>query len=203
MAEPGIFIAPRAEARVELREKGSRFLGLLLPATDERQIAETLEQVRARYPDATHHCWAYRVGWPPRERSSDDGEPSGTAGAPILRVLAGRELSDALVVVVRWFGGTRLGKGGLARAYGGASREVVEVARESGQLAERFPTVVLTIDVPYDRLGAVKRLLRPPEVVLEEDTYEEKVTLKLRVAESVKGRVEEDLAELGIVPLSD
>lgn len=203
MAKPGNFIAPQAEARVELREKGSRFLGLLLPATDERQVAERLEQVRARYPDATHHCWAYRVGWPPRERSSDDGEPSGTAGAPILRVLAGREVSDALVIVVRWFGGTKLGKGGLARAYGGASREVVEAARESGQLAERFPTVVLTVNVPYDRLGAVKRLLRPPEVVLEGDTYTEKVALKLRVAESVRGRVKEDLAELGIVPISE
>ena len=195
MTETGGFLAPAGETRAEIRERGSRFLGCLLPAVDESEAERLLEQVRARYPDATHHCWAYRLGWPPRERSSDDGEPSGTAGAPILNVLAGRGLSNALAVVVRWFGGTKLGKGGLARAYGGTARELVESAR----LLERFPTVTLRIEIPYERLGLVKRLLRPPEVEIERGAYGEKVRLTLRVAESARRELEEALADMGIV----
>ena len=125
MTETVGFLAPLAEARGEVREKGSRFLGFLFPAADEEEAERLLGELREQYPGATHHCWAYRIGWPPRERSSDDGEPSGTAGGPILSVLAGRGLSNALAVVVRWFGGTKLGKGGLARAYSGATREAV------------------------------------------------------------------------------
>jgi putative IMPACT (imprinted ancient) family translation regulator len=113
----------------------------------------------------------------------------------MLKVLAGRGLSDALVVVVRWFGGTKLGKGGLARAYGATVRDAVEAAR----LVERFPTVLLAIAVPYERLGAVKRLLRPPEVELEDGLYQDTVSLKLRVAKSAQSEVEEALADLGIV----
>ena len=74
----------------------------------------------ASYPTPPHHCWAWRLGAPPRERSSDAGEPAGTAGVPMLQVLRGAGLSDVLAVVVRWFGGTKLGKGGLARAYAAA-----------------------------------------------------------------------------------
>jgi uncharacterized YigZ family protein len=178
-----------------VRERGSRFLGILLPVADEEEAGRRLADLRRRYPDASHHCWAYRIGWPARERSSDAGEPSGTAGVPMLRVLAGRGLSDVLVVVVRWFGGTKLGKGGLARAYGGTTRETIEAAR----LVERFPTVALDLEVPYELLGAVRRLLRPPEVELEAEKYEEKIRLTLRVAESVQAGVEEDLAALGLV----
>lgn len=193
--KPGRFLTPVTEARAELREKGSRFLGILCPAVDEQEVGRQLESLRSLYPDATHHCWAYRLGWPARERSSDDGEPAGTAGTPMLKVLAGRGLSDALVVVVRWFGGTKLGKGGLARAYGATVRDAVEAAR----LVERFPTVLLAIAVPYERLGAVKRLLRPPEVELEDGLYQDTVSLKLRVAKSAQSEVEEALADLGIV----
>jgi len=134
VTDPGSFLAPIAEARAEVREKSSRFLGFLFPAVDEEEVDRLLGELRTRYPDATHHCWAYRLGWPPRERSSDDGEPSGTAGAPMLKVLAGRGLSDTLVVAVRWFGGTKLGKGGLARADGASARE----AAESARLVERL-----------------------------------------------------------------
>lgn len=195
MTETGGFLAPLAEARGEVREKGSRFLGFLFPAADEEEAERLLGGLRKHYPGATHHCWAYRIGWPPRERSSDDGEPSGTAGPPLLKVLSGGGLSDSLVVVVRWFGGTKLGKGGLARAYGGTARETIEAAR----LVERFPTVTMDIEFPYELLGAVKRLVRPPEVEIEGEVYEETVRLTLGAAESVRRDVEEALADLGIV----
>lgn len=190
----GTYLAPEGEARAELREKGSRFLAVVLPVADEKAASDALALVRERYPDATHHCWAYRLGEPARERSSDDGEPAGTAGAPMARVLAGRGISDVLAVVVRWFGGTKLGKGGLARAYGSAVGEALAGAR----LATRFPTVVVEIECSYERLGAVKRLVRPPQIVLEDEAYADAVRLTLRLAKDAREQLVADLADLGV-----
>ena len=98
-----------------------------------RPKAFLADAARASFPDATHHCFAWRLGWPPAERAADAGEPAGTAGQPILRALRGAGLTDVVVVVVRWFGGTKLGKGGLARAYAGATpagaRDAADPAR--------------------------------------------------------------------------
>ena len=188
------YLAPTSETRGELREKGSRFLGLLLPVADEVAAREALERLRSEYPDATHHCWAWRIGQPARERASDDGEPPGTAGVPMLRMLTGRKVSDALSVVVRWYGGTKLGKGGLARAYSGAVRETLAAAR----LVEKVPTFMVDIELPYERVGAIKRLLRPPQIVLENETYGETVRITLRVATSVGKDLESELAALGV-----
>jgi uncharacterized YigZ family protein len=188
---------PAGEGRAEIREKGSRFLAFLLPAADEGAARALLEGLAKRHPDATHHCWAWRLGTPPRERSSDAGEPAGTAGMPILQVLRGAGLSDVLAVVVRWFGGTKLGKGGLARAYAAAARE----ALEGLPVAFRVPTVRIALEVPYERVGAVKRLIHPPEVELEGEEYGETARLVLSVHEDRRESLREALAGLG-VPLS-
>jgi len=185
---------PAAAGDGELREKGSRFLAIVAPVADEAAAKERLAAVRAAHPNATHHCWAWRVGWPSRERSSDAGEPAGTAGVPILQVLRGAELTDVLAVVVRWFGGTKLGKGGLARAYSGATR----AALEGLEVAVREPTIELAVTAPYDRLGAVKRLVHPPAVELVAEEYGEESRLVLRVALDERRRVEEMLADLGL-----
>lgn len=188
---------PAGEGRAEIREKGSRFLAFVLPATDEAAARALLEDLARRHPDATHHCWAWRLGSPARERSSDAGEPAGTAGVPILQVLRGAGLSDALAVVVRWFGGTKLGKGGLARAYAAAARE----ALQGLPVAVRVPTVRMALEVPYERVGAVKRLIHPPEVELEGEEYGETARLVLSVQEDRWDALQEALADLGI-PLS-
>lgn len=189
------YAAPAGESWGEFREKGSRFLAWVGPAADEDAARAALDGLARRYPDATHHCWAWRIGSPPRERSSDAGEPSGTAGVPILQVLRGAGLSDVLAVVVRWFGGTRLGKGGLARAYAAAAREAL--ARLP--LARRVPTVRIALQVPYERVGAVKRLIHPPEVELESETYAEAAQLVLAVHEERRDALREALADLGVV----
>jgi putative IMPACT (imprinted ancient) family translation regulator len=134
------------------------------------------------------------LGEPPRERSSDAGEPAGTAGVPILQVLRGAGLSDALAVVVRWFGGTTLGKGGLARAYAAATR----AALEGLATVRKVPTVALALDLPYERVGAVKRLLRPPEVELLAEEYGERARLVLAVERELRADLEAALADLGI-----
>lgn len=187
--------APAGESRGEIREKGSRFLAWIGPAAGEEEARTALDGLARRYPDATHHCWAWRLGSPPRERSSDAGEPAGTAGVPILQVLRGAGLSDVLAVVVRWFGGTKLGKGGLARAYAAAARE----ALAGLPVAQRVPTVRISLQVPYEKVGAVKRLIHPPEVELEGEEYAESAQLVLAVHEERRDALREALADLGIV----
>lgn len=190
---PG-YLAPAAEARAELREKGSRFLAVVAPAADETAAAALLERLRADHPDATHHCWARRLGDEPRERSDDDGEPSGTAGVPILQVLRGAELHDVMAVVVRWFGGTKLGKGGLARAYAAAARRAVEELA----VGRRVPRERLELEIPYELLGAVKRLVHPPDVELLEEDYGARVRLVLAVRTDRRRAVAAALADLGL-----
>lgn len=186
--------SPAGEARAEIREKGSRFLAVLGPAAGEAEARARLAALEDELPDATHHCWAWRLGDPPRERSSDAGEPAGTAGVPILQVLRGSGLSDVLAVVVRWFGGTKLGKGGLARAYAAAVREALPQL----PVAIRVPTVRLSLRLPYEKVGAVKRLVHPPGVELESEEYGEDARLVLAVHEGRAASLSETLADLGI-----
>ena len=115
---------------IELRVKGSRFLAVAFPCPNRETLARELEASRQRYPDASHHCWGARIDG--EERSDDDGEPGGTAGAPIVRALESAEVEGVACVVVRYFGGTKLGTGGLIRAYGEAARTAVaEAPRDS------------------------------------------------------------------------
>lgn len=114
----------------ELEVKRSRFLCRLVPVADEAQARAEVDAVRRQHWDARHHCSAFVLGPAGAiERSSDDGEPSGTAGAPMLEVLRGSGLTEVVAVVTRWFGGTLLGTGGLVRAYGDAVRAAVDRAR--------------------------------------------------------------------------
>ena len=190
-----IYPAPAGESWGEIREKGSVFLAWIGPVSGEDAAKAALEGIARKYPDASHHCWAWRLGSPPRERSSDAGEPSGTAGVPILQVLRGAGLSDVLAVVVRWFGGTKLGKGGLARAYAGAAREALAQL----PVAQRVPTVRLPLQIPYEKVGAVKRLIHPPEVELESEEYAEAAQVILVVHENRVAALREALADLGVV----
>ncbi len=185
---------PAGAARAELRQKGSRFLALVAPARGEAEAEAVVAELGRSHRDATHLCWAWRLGWPPRERSSDAGEPHGTAGPPMLQVLRGADLSDVVAAVARWFGGTRLGKGGLARAYGGAVRE----ALAGLPTAPRRPVVHLALAVPFERLGAVQRLVHPPEVEIVAETYGEVARLELRVERRRERQVREALAAIGL-----
>ncbi len=142
---------------VEIKVKGSRFIGRALAASTREQAAAALDGIRRRYHDATHHCSAWRVGAPgsAQTRSDDDGEPSGTAGPPILAAIEGGEIFDVLVVVTRYFGGTKLGGGGLVRAYGAAARQALEAAPRREVWLER----VLDLHCTWDDLGTVEAVL--------------------------------------------
>jgi uncharacterized YigZ family protein len=185
---------PARQATAELREKGSRFLAVVGPASGEEEARAALAALARLYPDATHLCWAWRLGRPPRERSADAGEPAGTAGAPMLRVLRDAGLSDVLAVVARWFGGVKLGKGGLARADAGA----VRAALDGLPIEHRVVRVRLTLSLPLAHAGAIKRLIHPPEVELESETYGAEATLVLLVEEGRRAALEQKLANLHI-----
>ena len=142
---------------VEVREKGSRFVGQALRAATDSEASDRLEAIRRRHHAATHHCSAWRVGAPGdvHEKADDDGEPSGTAGAPILAVLRGESMHDAIVVVTRWFGGTKLGRGGLVRAYGEAAKAALAAAPARTVWREAR----VRIETPYPDVGAVEAVL--------------------------------------------
>ena len=108
--------------------KNSRFIVTAAPVEDESEAQALLRAVAAEMPDANHHCWAWRIAVPSIDRAGDDGEPSGSAGRPILAQLSGHDLVNSAVIVTRYFGGTKLGVGGLVRAYGGAAGEAIAIA---------------------------------------------------------------------------
>ena len=146
---------PLSTAEFRLTIRGSRFLSFCSPVPDIAAAESILADRRKLHHDATHNCWAYRLGDPPSpiERSSDSGEPSGTAGRSILNALRRANLTDAIIVVSRWFGGTKLGKGGLARAYSDSTSGVISLLNTEA----RIPLMKYTIDCAYDLIGIVEK----------------------------------------------
>lgn len=145
------------DVEYEIEVKRSVFRCTLARAADEDAARAVVTAVRRRHADARHHCSAYVVGTEPRvERSHDDGEPAGTAGAPMLDVLRRRDLTDVVAVVTRWFGGVLLGTGGLVRAYGSAVSGAVD---EAGVL-RRDPVALLAVTTDHTRGGALEHALR-------------------------------------------
>lgn len=146
----------RARFRHEIEPiKGSRFIATVAPVPDEAAARTLLAEVAGEWPDASHHCWAWRLATPAVDRAGDDGEPSGSAGRPILAAITGRDLLDTAVVVTRWFGGTKLGVGGLVRAYGGAAAAALD-RTETDPWVE---LVAVRFTHDHAEVGAVDRLL--------------------------------------------
>lgn len=160
-------IAARAEVRLKIER--SEFLGIAFPAVSDEEFFAELERTQKRYFDATHHCWAFRLFDGARSRSSDAGEPSGTAGRPILAAIEGAALHDLGVIVVRWYGGIKLGTGGLSRAYRDTAAETLRLA----QPLDRYIYQRVHVRVPFDALSHVYRLVDAPNVILVEERYEE------------------------------
>lgn len=158
---------------------GSRFVGHAAAASDEAAALDVVAARRAAAPDASHHCWAYVLA-DGRHRADDDGEPRDTAGAPILRHLQGAGLTDVVVVVTRWFGGTKLGRGGLVRAYGGAAAAVLDAA----PVKEQHRTVVRRLDHGYDLTAAVETILAAFEAEEVAADYGSRVRRTVRVRRS-------------------
>lgn len=164
------------------KTKGSRFIGEAFPVNNADQALSQLDEIRRREHAATHHCWAYRLGAEGEEfRYSDDGEPYGSAGIPILREIEGRGLSDTMVVVTRYYGGTKLGTGGLVRAYSEAARVVLDEAPKR-LVVVRVP---LLLRFAFGDTSPAMQLINRFDVEIGETTYSEEGTaLVLHVRKS-------------------
>ena len=174
------------------RIKGSRFVALAARATTEAEATGVVEAERARYADARHHCFAWRLSGDPRdERASDDGEPAGSAGPPILRQIHGRELEGLVVVVTRWFGGVKLGVGGLIRAYGGTAAEALERA----EVREVVRTCDLELEHAYAAGGLVESLLRQYAGEALGAEYAAEVVTRVRVPREHRAAFARDFRE--------
>ncbi|MCE7031632.1 IMPACT family protein [Lysobacter sp. GX 14042] len=178
----------QAPARHELVVKHSRFLALAAPAgTSEEAMAFI---AAAGTPEATHNCWAWRIGG--LYRSSDDGEPAGTAGRPILAAIDGQGLDQAVVVVTRWYGGIKLGAGGLVRAYGGCAAECLRTAPRR----ELVEYLELQLAYPFAHTGAVHSALAQHGAdKLAEDFAADGVELRLRLPSHAAGALRTQLRD--------
>ncbi|MCR5179333.1 MAG: YigZ family protein [Lachnospiraceae bacterium] len=162
----------------EITEKKSRFIGDILPVSSEKEVQEHIASIKKRYYDARHHCYAFSIG-PGCElvRSSDDGEPSGTAGRPIMSVLTGAGLTDTLIVVTRYFGGTLLGAGGLVRAYTQAAQEALKAAKVVR--AEWCTDLEVTVD--YSLVTPVQRFFELNAIALDGSVYDDKAHFSIHI----------------------
>jgi uncharacterized YigZ family protein len=148
-------IAEKAEGIY--KEKGSRFLSFGFPVTDESEIKSILTSLRKKYHDARHHCYAYRIGSDPfRNRTNDDGEPPGTAGKPIYGQIVSHELTNILIVVVRYFGGKLLGTNGLVTAYRSAASRMIAAAT----IIEKSVMVTCCLTFPYSSFSGLMKIIK-------------------------------------------
>lgn len=163
------------------KEKGSKFIALAYPVYSEDEVKDTLAELRKQYYDARHHCYAYSLGADKsRYRANDDGEPNHSAGDPILGQIRSADLTNVLVVVIRYFGGTKLGVSGLINAYKTAASE----ALASATVLEAFETVLLQAHFEYPQMNDVMSLVKDHDLTVKQQDFalECRITLEVRKA---------------------
>ena len=176
----------------ELVEKKSRFIATVRPVETEEEALAFIEEMKKKYWDARHNCYVYSVGMN-REatRCSDDGEPSGTAGRPMLDVLLGAGIYNAAIVVTRYFGGVLLGTGGLVRAYSGA----VQAGLAASTVIEKHHGISLQVTTDYTGIGKIQYLLGQRGLLITDSQYTDKVTVETLVPQEELVSVKEEITE--------
>ena len=165
-------------AETVIKERSSKFLALAYHVESADEVREIMEPLRKKFYDATHHCYAYRIGPHGEEwRANDDGEPSGTAGKPILGQLLSRDITNCLVVVVRWFGGTKLGVPGLIETYRASTAAVLDVA----EIEERTVDRIIHIRYPFESMNGVMKAVKAVEPKIVEQTFDNMCAMRLAV----------------------
>ena len=182
------------------KEKGSKFLAFAFPVHSIEDVKRHLDQLRKDYFDARHHCYAYILG--PRKdafRANDDGEPSGTGGRPIHGQLLSADLTDTLIVVVRYFGGILLGASGLANAYKTAARDAIDHA----QIIEKTIDVRYRLGFKYEMMNDVMRILKDFDLKPQNPQYDMACTLEVSVRQSLSVRFYDAVADLRTVTIDE
>ncbi|MFM1879578.1 MAG: hypothetical protein RLZZ241_2444 [Bacteroidota bacterium] len=163
------------------KERKSKFIGFGFNVNEVSAVKSVLESLRSRYPDAAHICYAYKIGLQnPEIRMNDDGEPSYSAGAPIYGQIEAFDLENILICVVRYFGGTKLGVGGLIQAY----RETARMCLETAEISQIQPMLKLVLEFEYNNIDSVMRILAQHQLELANQTMNLSCSITIRVAES-------------------
>lgn len=185
------YITLKKEASAEFVDRRSRFIARVSPVKTEEEALSFLNAIRQDH-SATHHVFAYRLRERNFARYNDDGEPSGTAGLPVLDILERGDITDAIIVVSRWFGGTLLGTGGLVRAYSTAAKMAVEAAG----VVEMGLAGIYTLNITYGDYDKVIRMARETGVIIDDSQFSEEVSLQLIATDSVAAEFSDKLREL-------
>ena len=181
------------------KEKGSKFLAFAYPVTTQDEIKQILADLRKKYYDATHHCYAYILGFDKEEfRMNDDGEPSSTAGKPIYGQLLSNNLTNVLVVVVRYFGGTKLGVSGLIKAY----KTSTQVCLESAVIVEKKVMRFYKITFSYDKMNAVMSFLKQINAQQKHHSFDMECSIEVLINEENSNKFEEEISKISNVKFS-
>ena len=192
------FLSVTRAGTAETRVRGSRFIGYAAGADTEEETQKVVAEARRRWHDARHHCFAFRLG-PAGDvfRANDDGEPGGTAGTPILQQIESRGLTNTVAVVTRYFGGTKLGRGGLARAYA----EAAGLALDAAAVKEHVISELIRLEFRYDDTAAAMRAIEAIRGKIVDSSYSDVTTLDVEVrvslSDAFRNRFVEDLAGRG------
>lgn len=180
----------------EYKEKGSKFIAYAFPVLSEKDVKEKLNQIKEEHPSSRHVCYGYRLGVNTNERYrvNDDGEPSGSAGQPIYGQILSYELTNVLVAVVRYFGGTKLGVGGLIKAY----KEAAKLAIDSNKIVQKELTQIVSVNFPYEATTALNILFNKYNLSKSNETFEQSCSCDIEIPLSV---VDEVINQLDNHPL--
>ena len=188
---------PAATFRCEIEVKHSRFIATIEPTDTPDAALSFISRIKQEFPDATHNCWAYLIGPPgstDRIGLSDDGEPHGVAGKPMLTTIQHGGIGDITAVVTRYFGGTKLGMGGMVKAY----TQAVKTALEQLTVTEKISWIELSIKIGYPLLDNIERLLPEFEVELIDKQFTEQICLDLKLPEENLSRLQTRLTDLSL-----
>ncbi len=181
MESKDCYLTIAAEAEAVCKERSSKFLAFAYPVTDEERIKEILDSLRKRYYDATHHCYAWRLGaYGESFRANDDGEPSGTAGKPILGQLLSHDITDCLIVVVRYFGGTKLGVSGLIQAY----RESAQAVIAECEIIEKTVDTNIRVEFSYIVMNDIMRIVKEENPRIATQNFDNLCSMTLSIRQS-------------------
>lgn len=175
------------------KDRGSKFIGIALPVRTEEEIKEKLNDIKTEFHDARHHCFAYMLGSDKSaSRFNDDGEPSGTAGRPILGQINSHDLTDVLIVVVRYFGGTKLGVRGLINAYKSSALEAITAAR----IINKTVNEIYAVFFEYASMNQVMQILKDPDIKITAQDFNMKSYLEYKVRKNSADAVREKLNKI-------
>lgn len=187
------------KANIIFKDKGSKFLAFAFPVENDAQIKDALLELKKEHPNANHHCYAYRLGADKLNyRANDDGEPNNTAGKPILGQMQSNDLTNVLIVVVRYFGGTLLGVSGLINAYKSSAAEVIKECN----IIEKFISFNYTISYPFEHLNDVMKLLKQADCKIIAQQFDNDCEISFSIRKANSEACEEKLKKLNGLKLT-